>query len=213
MRKVHAGLLHPDVVKWNRREPEQLERKIESSQWHAREILASLPAGSRSTAFALFAAAPADRLFRWYDARPEDERRPYSLTWRPVLEDIWAHLTGDDSAYARISRALGEYYLGPYSNNGLEGPDDIDQDEAAATFYAANCVMHGLVDFALLSASRATNNVDHEWFGKDEERHRAEIAKELRRQAADLAAIAAAAHTGSALNQVVPADLIAQLRA
>ena len=83
---------------------------------------------------------------------------------------MWDHLGGDPSAYARISRALGEFYLSPYSNNGYDGLDDIDQDEAAATYYTANCVMHEIVDFALLSASRATDNIDHQWYGKDEER-------------------------------------------
>ncbi len=114
-------------------------------------------------AYILYAAEPHERLFRWHDARPEDERRSYSLTWRPVLEDAWEHLAGDDTAYARISRALGEFYLSPYSNNGYDGPNDIDQDQAAATYYTANCVMHGIVDFAILSASRATDNIDHEW--------------------------------------------------
>lgn len=63
---------------------------------------------------------------------------------------MWDHLAGDLFAYARISRALGEFYLSPYSNNGYDGPPDIDQDEAVATYYTANCVTHGIVDFAHL---------------------------------------------------------------
>jgi hypothetical protein len=206
-------LLHPDLVKRNRKAPDQIELELDRTQRHARETLQSLPAGSRWPAYTLYAAAPAERLFRWYDARPEAERRSYSLTWRPVLEDVWDHLAGDDSVYARISRALGEFYLSPYSNNGYDGPDDIDQDEAAATYYTANCVLHGIVDFALFSASRATDNIDHEWYGVDEDRRQAEITREVRRQASDLDAITEAARRNPRLSQGVPEDLITELRA
>lgn len=200
-------------MKRNRKAPDHIEIELARAQRHARQTLQSLPAGSRWPAYTLYAAAPADRLFRWYDARPEDERRSYSLTWHPVLEDVWNHLAGDDLAYARISRALGEFYLSPYSNNGYDGPDDIDQDEAAAAYYTANCVVHNIVDFALLSASRATDNIDHHWYGKDEERRQTEITREVRRQASDLDAITAAARKNPHLNQGVHEDLITQLRA
>ena len=174
--------------------------------------LEALPSGSRPHAFALYAAAPAERLFRWYDTRPGEERRSYSLIWRPILGAVWAHLEGDRAAYAQISHGLGEFYLSPYSNNGHEGPDDIDQDEAAAAYFAASCVIHGLVDFALLSASRATDNLDHQWYGKDETRRQDEVSRELARQESDLAAIAAAARTNRNLDNGVPVDLIARLR-
>jgi len=200
-------------MKRNRKAPDQIEIELHRAHQHARQTLQSLPAGSRFPAYTLYAAAPAERLFRWYDARPEDERRSYSLTWRPVLQDVWDHLAGDPSAYRRISRALGEFYLSPYSNNGYDGPDDIDQDEAAAAYYTANCVMHEIVDFALLPASRATDNIDHQWYGIDEERRQAEITREVRRQASDLDAIIAAARKNSHLNQGVPEDLITKLRA
>jgi hypothetical protein len=205
-------VLHADLVKRNRKAPNPIELELDRAQRHARETLQSLPAGSRWPAYALYAAAAAERLFRWYDARPEAERRSYSLTWRPVLQDVWDHLAGDRSAYARISRALGEFYLSPYSNNGDDGPDDIDQDEAAAAYFTTSCVIHGIVDFALLAASRATDNLDQKWYGKDEERRQSEITREIRRQAADLDAITAAARTNPHLNQGVPADLITQLR-
>jgi hypothetical protein len=199
-------------MKWNRKARGQIEIELRRARQHARETLQLLPAGSRFPAYTLYAAAPAERLFRWYDARPEGERRSYSLTWRPVLQDVWNHLAGDLSAYARISQALGELYLSPYSNNGYDGPNDIDQDEAAATYYTANCVMHEIVDFALLSASRATDNLDHQWYGKDEKRRQAEITREIRRQASDLDAIIAAARENPHLNHGVPEDLITKLR-
>jgi len=205
-------LVHPDLVKPNRKAPDQIEVELDRAQRHARETLQALPAGSRWSAYALYAAAPAERLFRWYDARPDDERRPYSLTWRPVLHYVWDYLAGDRSVYAQISRALGEFYLSPYSNNGDDGADDIDQDEAAAAYYTANCVMHGIVDFALFSASRATDNLETQWYGKDEERRQSEITREIRRQAADLDSITAAARKNPHLDRGVSEDLITQLR-
>lgn len=201
-------------MKRNRKAPGQIELELDRAQRRARETLQALAGGgSRWPAYALYAAAPAERLFQWYDARPEDERRSYSLAWRSVLRDVWDHLAGDRSAYARISRALGEFYLSPYCNNGDDGLDDIDQDEAAAAYFTANCVIHGIIDFALLSASRATDNLDQEWYGKDEGRRQSEITREIRRQAADLDAISAAARKNPHLDQGVPEDLIRQLRA
>jgi hypothetical protein len=98
-------ILHPDLVKRNRKAPDQIGLELDHAQRHGRATLQSLPAGSRLPTCALYAAAPAEWLFRWYDARPETERRSYSLTWRPVLHDVWDHLAGDESAHARISRA------------------------------------------------------------------------------------------------------------
>ena len=64
--------------------------------------------------------------------------------------------------------------------------------------------MRGIVDFALWSASRATDNIYHVWYGKDEERWRTEITREIRRHAAGLEAIAAAARRNPHLNHGVP---------
>lgn len=121
-------------------------------------------------------------------------------------------MTARSGAYAQISRALGAFYLSPYSNNG-DGPDDIDQDEAAAAYFTANCVIHGIIDFACLSANRAIDHLDHRWYGQGEERRQTEITREVRRQAADLDAIATAARKNPHLNQGVPENLITQLRA
>ena len=73
--------------------------------------------------------------------------------------------------------------------------------------------MHGIIDFALLSASTATDNLDHEWYGNDEERRQTEITREVRRPASDLDAITAAARRNPHLNRGVPEDLITELRA
>lgn len=182
---------------------------LDRAREHARTTLAALPVPGR--AGVLYAAAATERLFRWYDERPAIERAPYSATWRPVLAAVWAYAGGTDSAYRTISHALGEFYLSPYSNDGSDVDDllDIDEDEAAATFYTANCVMHGVVDFALWAATRATDRLDFEWSGTDEDRRRAEVLAELNRQAADLELIAA---TPPRPGYDSPAELIERLR-
>jgi hypothetical protein len=71
--------------------------------------------------------------------------------------------------------------------------------------------MHGIVSFALLFASRATDHIDSIWFGHDEDRRRDEITNEIRRQRSDLHAITAAAQAFQ-LGRAAPADLITALR-
>lgn len=191
------------------RETEVLDRATE----HARATLSALPPGARGPAFALFAAAPTERLFRWYDRRPARERAAYSETWRPVLAAVWAHAAGDQGAFRTIANALGAYYLSPYCSNGYDdGPEDMNEAEASAAFAAANCVMHGYVDFALIPAREAVDRLDFEWNGTDEDRRVAEIGAELDRQAADLARIAAFCTAHPHQPDGVPAELVAALR-
>lgn len=185
---------------------------LDQTRDNARATLTSLPVPGRLTAAVLYAAAPAQRLFRWYDARPAAERAPYCETWKPVLAAVWGHVSGDDDAYRTISDALGQFYLSPYSNSGDDDYPDINEDEAAATFYAANCVMHGLVDFALWAAERATDQLDFQWSGMDEHRRLAEIAAEITRQEADLALIAEYVTAHPNRSDTVPVDLVEELQ-
>lgn len=179
----------------------------------ARAALTALRPGLRWQAGLLYALAATERLYRWYDARPVRERCPYAETWRPVVAAAWAYAGGDDGAYRTVSDALGAFYLSPYSNSGYDdGPDDIDETEPAAAFATANCVVHGLVDFALVPAMRALDQLDFDWSGTDEDRRRAEVAAELERQAADLAVIVRMTREHSHLPDGVPADVIARLR-
>jgi hypothetical protein len=59
----------------------------------------------------------------------------------------------------------------------------------------------------------ASDNLDNQWYGRDEERRQTEITKEIRRQASDLDAITAAARKNPHLNQGVPEGLITKLPA
>lgn len=188
--------------------------RADRAEERIRRALTGLPTWARHHGTILFAAAPAQRLFAWHDALPAADQRPYSATWRPVLDAVWEYAGGDDRAYYPISHAMGHYYLSPQSHvEGQDGPNDADQDEVAATFFAANCVLHGLVDFALLAAGRATDAIDNRWYGIDEPRLRAELRRERDRQAADLAAIVHAARDREAWRPGAPPALLESLRA
>lgn len=184
-----------------------LVRAMESE---ARATLAGLPHGVRHRAVILYAAAAAERLQRWHDGLPVNERVAYGATWRPVLDAIWMYATGENEAYYPIAHALGSFYLARRS--GQDGPDDADRHEVAAVYYAANAVLHGCVDFALWAANRATDAIDNQWFDLDEGRLLDEITFEVERQRADLRRIADAAAGATSWANGAPPTLIEALR-
>ena len=204
------------VVRPRKETPEQRNiRALQAAADHARHELAQLPWWAKHRGIVLFAAAPAERLLRWHGGLPPEEQRPYSTGWQPVLDAIWAWAAGDDRAWYVITHALGDYYLSPQSHcDGQDGPSDADQDEVAATYYAANAVVHGFPDFAVLAASRATDAIDNRWFGFDDERLRVELHGEIDRQTNDLAAIVRAATRQADWRngRGCPADLVDSLR-
>ncbi|MQA25245.1 MAG: hypothetical protein GEU94_07200 [Micromonosporaceae bacterium] len=113
-------------------------------------MLEALAAGERTA----FAAAAAERLLRGHEARPPKERRAYPCAWRAMLDAVWSGLAGDPGAFREVSRLIAEFYLSPYHHdNGADGPDDATDDAVAATLYAAQCHLHGCVDFAMWSAA------------------------------------------------------------
>lgn len=156
--------------------------------------LAAASDGERS----VFCAAAAQRLMLAHEALPADERRPFTLGLRPLLEAVWDGALGDAGAFDRIKRGLGTYYLGPYCHNeGPDGPDDADEHAAAAVLHAAEAYMHGCHDFALFVSGHAIEAATDlpprdEDFADDPEEARAE---ELRRQLRDLDLIATEAPT------------------
>jgi hypothetical protein len=157
--------------------------------------LAAASDGERS----LFCAAVAERLMLAHETLPPDERRPFTLGLRPLLDAVWAGSLGDASAFDRIKRGLGTYYLGPYCHNeGPDGPDDADEHAAAAVLHAAEAYMHGCSDFALFVSGHALEAAadllppDEDAVVADPEEARSE---ELRRQLRDLDLIATEAPT------------------
>jgi len=175
--------------------------------------LSALPPWAQHRGVVLYAAAPAQRLMDWHDGLPASEQRPYSRLWEPVLQSIWSYAAGDDRAWYPISHALGNYYLSPQNHiEGQDGPDDADQDEVAATIFAANAVVHGLVGFAVLAAGRATDYIDNRWYGADEKRLVTDTKAEVVRQRSALDLIVESAQDKAAWRPGAPKGLIAALR-
>ncbi|MGW0856686.1 hypothetical protein [Streptomyces sp. NPDC002690] len=121
------------------------------------ERLATVSAGERG----VFAAAVAERLMRRHEALPEDERAPFTLSLRPLLDSVWDGVLGDPSAFSAVNRGVAAYMLSEYCHNdGQNGPDEADESAAAATLHAAHAYLFGCRDFAVWTGERAVEAVD-----------------------------------------------------
>ena len=111
----------------------------------------------RAEARAAFAVLCAQRLMDAHRQLPRSEQRPFTLSWAPVLQEIWAGLSdpNDLSAKADVEGHLNAYYEGPFNHDlGEDGPEDADDDAAAGSIYAAQAFCHGDVKSARWAASR-----------------------------------------------------------
>ncbi|MFD6426411.1 hypothetical protein [Streptomyces sp. NPDC060198] len=121
------------------------------------ERLATVSAGERG----VFAAAVAERLMSRHEALPEDERAPFTLSLRPLLDSVWDGVLGDTSAFSAVNRGVAAYMLSEYCHNdGQDGPDEADESAAAATLHAAHAYLFGCRDFAVWTGERAVEAVD-----------------------------------------------------
>ncbi|GAA1389576.1 hypothetical protein GCM10009639_17360 [Kitasatospora putterlickiae] len=133
----------------------------------------------------VFAAGVAERLMGRHEALPEDERAPFTLSLRPLLDSVWEGVLGESTAFSAVNRGVAEYMLSEYCHNdGQDGPDDADESTAAATLFAAHTYLFGCHDFAVWTSGRAVEAVE-ELLDADEA-----SAAELRRQLRDLDLIA-----------------------
>lgn len=108
-------------------------------------LLANMSGAER----AAFAASVAERLVRHDEQAPAGARRPYVATWRPVLDAAWGALSGDRAAYRATATGLARFYLSPnYLGRRHDDPLDADDHAIMATVYAAECVLHGCLEFA-----------------------------------------------------------------
>jgi hypothetical protein len=103
-----------------------------------------------------FALACAERLMRWHEGLPRQEQRSFTLGWRPVLDTMWSGLEGTDKeAPRRVQEALDALHASPYwHTEGQDGPDDADEDAAAASIYAAECFVTSESEWAHWAADR-----------------------------------------------------------
>lgn len=113
-----------------------------------------------------FAVACAERLMRQHEGLPSPRR--FTLDWRPVLHIMWHGLEGlARDAADRVRETLSAFHASPFDHDlGQDGPDDANDDAAAASIYAAECFVSGDAQFAGLSAGRA---VDWAFFVAGEE--------------------------------------------
>lgn len=106
---------------------------------------------------AAFAALCATRLMSAHRKLPPEEQRPFSLEWAVHLELVWAVLlaTAPNAAPEQVRAALAEFRGGPYDQDG--GPDDADDDAAAAAIYAAEALCEPGGKAAYWAASRLSD--------------------------------------------------------
>ncbi len=105
-----------------------------------------------------FALACAERLMRQHQELPEP--RPFTLGWRPLLDTMWLGLEGiAGDAGDRVKEALRAFYASPFDHDlGQDGPDDADDDAAAASIFAAECFASGDARLASAAAARAVES-------------------------------------------------------
>ena len=160
---------------------------------------------------------------RWHERLPAREQRPLTLGWRPVLDEIWYGLghRGQQSGH-RVREALARFHASPYDHqDGQDGPDDADEDAAAASIYAAECFASGDAQPAEGAAGRAVDlafriadeelRLDPNDFVWDPAAEPMPLAKEamhpavqeeLRRQLADLELLQRQAVTAAVLDKL-----------
>ena len=80
-----------------------------------------------------------------HERLPISEQRPFTLSWRPVLDAMWVGLAGQrEEASQVVTEALRAYYHSLYNHSdGPDGPNDADENAAAASIYAAECFLDG----------------------------------------------------------------------
>jgi hypothetical protein len=184
-----------------------------------RDRLTRLPAETRAT----FALACATRLMTKHERLPASEQRPFTLGWRPVIDIMWSGLADErEDALQGVREALRAYHDSPYDHDdGPDGPQDADEDAAAASIYAAECFTHGAVEDACWAAGRAVEaafrvaqrelQLDPNDFIWDPDAEPMPLAKEsmhpavqseLRRQLADLEELERAGVTTAVLQRL-----------
>ncbi|MBB1255003.1 hypothetical protein [Streptomyces alkaliterrae] len=121
-----------------------------------RERLTAASSGERT----VFAAGVAERLMRRHESLPPEQRSPFTLGLRPLLDAVWEAALGDTAAFAAVKRGMGEYLLSDYfHNDGQDGPDDADEPAATAVLHATASHLYGCADFAVWAGMRAVDAV------------------------------------------------------
>lgn len=111
----------------------------------ARKLLGRMAGQQRAG----FAVAVAERLLREDERLPERERPPHAAAWRPVLDAVWRGLANDPLALRQTATGVARYYGSPeYYERRHDDPSDAADHTIMASLYAAECYLHGCLDFA-----------------------------------------------------------------
>ncbi len=105
----------------------------------------------------LLSAACAERMLMRHLALPPDKQRKFTTTWRVPMDALWRALSsaGRTSDKKDIEDKLYAFYESPLNHsNGQDGPDDADDDAAAACIYACEAFFNGNSDSAFYAVSR-----------------------------------------------------------
>ena len=113
-----------------------------------RRMLESLPASPR----AAFAAAVTERLLRGSHPGETREARDvdsYAALARPLLDTIWAGLSGTEDNEEQVCEAVGRFYLSRYlCTHRHDDPASMADHIAMCALYTAECYLHGGWEFA-----------------------------------------------------------------
>ena len=104
-----------------------------------------------------FALACADRLLTRHERLPEERRKRFTLSWRPVLDQMWAGIENDSEEVRQEVRLVLQPVRASLRAGAREtdGDGDADEDAAAACIHAAECYLAGDVQSPHWAANRA----------------------------------------------------------
>lgn len=148
--------------------------------WVRMELHGVLQGRPRDAATTAVAAAAAEETYRVTDRLP-DMQNETSRSWRTVLQQVWEFLEGDGSQHYTVSRAVGEFLLGPLNHNeGQDGLDDFDRPQTVAAYSAALSAIAWGVDFAVTAVDQIFEAIDVAYDGEETSDARwAEVQREV----------------------------------
>lgn len=107
---------------------------------------------------AAFAAACAERLLHRHLQSPVENQSPFTVSCRRPLDCVWGVLAEQPDANdlrAVVTQWLQDYYDSPLNHNlGQDGPNDADDNPAAATIYAVESLVKNSIESASWAMSR-----------------------------------------------------------
>lgn len=93
---------------------------------------------------AAFATTVADRMLATHKSSYKSSHASRSL-----LDDIWRGLGGDHTTDEAVAAEVGRFYLSPlWRRHRHDDPTDLDDHLVMVTLYAAECYLHGCLEFA-----------------------------------------------------------------